>query len=270
MHASAKNPVVAYYDAEAQKEWNRLEECWIEFAVTLDRITSRLGTGERVLDLGGGPGRYALALTQRGHAVDLIDLSPAAIALAGEKAQEQQISLRRAAVGDARDLSEYGPNSFDAVLCLGPLYHLVDRRDRDRVRDEVARVLRPWGVAFFACLSTLAPMHFACKRPELFAELAPTATLAASQDEFRVEAGGAFFTEAVFLHPDGLDDEFSAPGLEVVEVFGAESLFAQSESALGKLAEGERDRVLEIARAHASSRAARYTSEHLVVVMQKP
>ena len=36
--------------------------------------------GDRILDIGGGPGRYAIRFAQRGCAVTLVDLSPGNIA----------------------------------------------------------------------------------------------------------------------------------------------------------------------------------------------
>jgi len=61
----------------------------------------------------------------------------------------------RTAVGDARAL-DLPDASADAVLLLGPLYHLVDRADRAAAIREAARILRPGGPLFAAAISRWA------------------------------------------------------------------------------------------------------------------
>jgi SAM-dependent methyltransferase len=70
----------------------------------------------RVLDVGGGPGRYALELQQAGYVVDLID------PLEAHVSQARAAGVRATSVGDARKL-EIANDSVDVVLLLGPLYH---------------------------------------------------------------------------------------------------------------------------------------------------
>src|SRR5207253_5707878 len=53
----------------------------------------------------------------------------------------------RAELGDARQL-DIADESFDAVLLLGPLYHLTDRGDRVRALREAGRVAKPGCLVF--------------------------------------------------------------------------------------------------------------------------
>jgi SAM-dependent methyltransferase len=62
----------------------------------------------------------------------------------------------RTAVGDARDL-DLEDASVEAVLLLGPLYHLRRRADRLRALAEARRVVRPGGPVFAAAISRWAP-----------------------------------------------------------------------------------------------------------------
>lgn len=85
-----------------------------------------------VADIGGGPGAYAFWLGGLGYRVHLIDLVPLHV----EQAMSMSVihprhRLASAAVGDARQLP-FADGTMDAVLLLGPLYHLVDRSDRVR------------------------------------------------------------------------------------------------------------------------------------------
>src|SRR5215212_5220861 len=91
-----------------------------------------------VLDVGGGPGVYARWLTERGYEVHLVDPVPLHV----EQAQGADPKPASATIGDARKLD--WPNArVDAVLLLGPLYHLTERDDRLQALREAHRVLRP-------------------------------------------------------------------------------------------------------------------------------
>jgi ubiquinone/menaquinone biosynthesis C-methylase UbiE len=93
----------------------------------------------RVVDVGGGSGVHAEWLAADGHVVELVDPVPLHVE------QASRVPGVTARHGDARDLPMPGA-SADAVLLLGPLYHLVEREDRVRALREAARVVRPGGV----------------------------------------------------------------------------------------------------------------------------
>jgi SAM-dependent methyltransferase len=95
------------------------------------------GSG-RVADIGGGPGTHASHLAGLGYEVVLVDPVPGHIEHASADAG---FSSR---LGDARDLP-LPDASFDAVLLMGPLYHLPDAADRQLALREALRVLRPGG-----------------------------------------------------------------------------------------------------------------------------
>jgi SAM-dependent methyltransferase len=88
------------------------------------------------------------------HLVDPVDLH---LEQAREaSARQPDAPLAGVAPGDARALP-FGDGSADAVLLLGPLYHLPDANDRDRALREARRVLRPGGVVLAAAISYFAP-----------------------------------------------------------------------------------------------------------------
>src|SRR5437868_5547505 len=83
-----------------------------------------------VLDVGGGAGAYAYWLAGLGYTVHLVDAMPLHVEQAEQAAREHPLSpLASIRVGDARRLDQ-PTGSADAVLLLGPLYHLTDRADR--------------------------------------------------------------------------------------------------------------------------------------------
>ncbi len=77
-----------YYDDSPQREWERLERHRTEFAVASRVLTDTLpAPPASLLDVGGGPGRYALMLAEYGYLVTLLDLSQKNLAFARGKAE---------------------------------------------------------------------------------------------------------------------------------------------------------------------------------------
>ena len=112
----------------------------------------------RVLDVGGGPGVYAGRLARAGYDVSLVDVLPLHVAQAVERSATQADAPFEADVGDARDLSKFGDASVDAVLLLGPLYHLTERLERVEALAEARRVLCVGGVVVAVAISRYASL----------------------------------------------------------------------------------------------------------------
>jgi len=108
-----------------------------------------------VLDVGGAAGRYAVPLAAQGYAVHLVDPVPLHVEQARQASADADRPLAAVLMGDARALP-YDRGSADAVLLLGPLYHLVERDDRLAALREARRVLRPGGVVVAAAISRWA------------------------------------------------------------------------------------------------------------------
>ena len=159
---------VRYYDQASEREWERLEQGWVEFHINLHFINAHLAPASRVLDVGAGPGRYAIELAKHGHRVYVGDLSPEQVRLAREKIKESGVSAHIEAVQvlDVRDLGHLSDASFDAVLALGPFYHLQTYNERKQAAEEIARLLKPGGVAFAAFIPRPAFMTAALLEPD--------------------------------------------------------------------------------------------------------
>ena len=79
-----------FYDKNVQGEWERLGvRHRTEFAVTLLALKEFLPSAPaKLIDIGGGPGRYALTLAKLGYEVTLGDLSEGNLAFARQKTHE--------------------------------------------------------------------------------------------------------------------------------------------------------------------------------------
>jgi ubiquinone/menaquinone biosynthesis C-methylase UbiE/predicted enzyme related to lactoylglutathione lyase len=168
-----------------------------------------------VADVGGGPGRYAIWLAERGYRVHLVDPVPLHIDQARNAAAGRPVAeLLRADVGDARTLP-MSDGSVDAVLLLGPLYHLTERADRVQALAEARRVCRPGGAIIAAAISrfasTLDGLRGGYLDDPVFAHIA-----AGDRRDGRHQnptADPAYFTTAYFHRPEELAAELVAAGL---------------------------------------------------------
>ena len=88
MNVTNFNKIKNYYSLF--DEWNRLEnpEGRLEFEIVIDTIRQYLPAHATVFDLGSGPGRYAVAISNQGHKLYLADLSPALINIAQDKIRQ--------------------------------------------------------------------------------------------------------------------------------------------------------------------------------------
>ncbi len=266
------DPVRRFYDQDPAREWQRLSDNWLEFEITRHFIRRHLTAKPAfILDVGGGPGRYAIDLARQGHKVDLLDLSPGNIALAQKQAAAARARLNRAEVADARDLGHLVPDSYDMVLCLGPLYHLTEAAEHAQVVRQCLAVARPGAVLFFAFLSRYAPYHFTLKtapaelphRAERFREILAQGAYQPSSE------ADDFFTEAYFIDPAAIGNFMAGFSMTHLETFGAESLAAQSDPKLRDLDPALRGTCLAELIHLATSPAALHGSEHIVYVGQK-
>ena len=160
--------VAATYNENPLHEWNRLERDayhTLEFTVTWHYLRKYLPAQGKVLDAGGGPGRYTLALCRSGYEVVLYDLSQGELELAKEKfrAEPQEVQQRLSAVvqGDLRDMAEFSDRTFDAVLCLGgPLSHIPDEAGRRAATAELVRVVKPGAIVCLVGVGRLAVLRW--------------------------------------------------------------------------------------------------------------
>lgn len=170
-----------------------------------------------VLDVGGGPGTYASQLARGGYRVVLVDL------LAAHVEEARTDPSFEAQVGDARAL-EHGDASFDAVLLMGPLYHLTERGDRLRALREAHRVLRPGGRLVAVSISRYASLFDGLTRnrrePKFWNVI--ERDLHDGQHRTPDPDRPEWFTTAYFHHPDELRAEVAEAGFDVEAMLGIE------------------------------------------------
>ena len=160
--------------------------------------------GRRILDVGTGTGRAAIALAKRGAIVTAVDASAEMLEVAQRRASEASTSVAFAR-GDAHRL-EFPDRAFDAVVCLRVLMHTPDWRGSLR---ELCRVSSGRVVFDYPSLWSAAALQAATRRVahkfnrsiEAYRVFSSSAVARALQAEgFRVTGEHRQFVLPIALH----------------------------------------------------------------------
>lgn len=217
--------VVDYYSG--YDEENRLGGTYsIEFLRSRDIILRNLKKqSSDILDAGGAAGRYSFWLAGLGHSVTLLDMTPKHIQQAQRTNETSAHKLAGITLGNACALP-YGDETFDVVLLMGPLYHILDREQRVLAIREAYRVLRRGGILFMAFISRFASMLDGFKfglvldgsfRRILDGDLENGAHINNTDNP-------KYFTTAYLHHPDEIDDELQSAGTALHKLYAVEGI----------------------------------------------
>jgi ubiquinone/menaquinone biosynthesis C-methylase UbiE len=146
-----------YFDGFGEKEWERLERTLQgrnNYAVHKRFLDHHIRPGMRVLDIGSGPGRFAIDMVSVGAKVTVADLSQVQLDLARKRLADRGLdghieSFRQL---DVVDLEGIEDGSFDAVVCYGGVLSYTREHHVNGI-GELARVVRPGGVILTSVMS---------------------------------------------------------------------------------------------------------------------
>jgi SAM-dependent methyltransferase len=266
--------VATAYDTLCEKEWQRLDRqayTALEFELTMHCLRRYLPPSGTVLDAGGGPGRYAIALCREGYRVTLLDLSPGNIAVARMQFAAELEAVRKnlqvALVGDIRALP-FADGQFDVVLCLGgPLSHIPEPEGRRQAVSELARAARPGGIVCLTGIGYLAVLRTIMMEFDYELTNGSLDRLLADGNTY-----GPMGMLWHFFRADELRALAETSGLQTLEMAGLESLSTGLEEITNRLREDEAkwNRWQEMLLRHACDPAVVDTAEHMLYIGKKP
>ena len=211
-------------------EDGRLSDQWgqLEFERTKQLLTKYLPQPPAIVcDVGGATGIYSFWLAQKQYHVHLVDPVPDHIEQAKTRAAKTNATnIQTCRVGDARNL-DFEDSLADAVLLMGPLYHLIEKADRIQALIEAKRVLKQSGilvaVAISKFASTIDGFMSGFFKDEVFRKI----MLQDIEDGQHKNPTNnpLYFTDTFFHHPLELTQEvkeagFSKLNMEAIEGFG--------------------------------------------------
>jgi S-adenosylmethionine-dependent methyltransferase len=258
-----------YYDTQVEKEETRLERHQLERDITLRYLGDYLPADGKILEVGAATGAYTLWLAQQGYSVVAVDLTPSLLQRCRERLMvaglESQVDFRLA---DARNLTEVPEKDFEAVLLMGPLYHLVLLADRQRAIQQVYQRLKPGGMVFSSFISRYGLFGDLMNNvPEWIHEQADVRSiLARGYDDDKHPKGGfrGYFSTTSEIIP--LHEEV---GFKTVVLAGSEPCIASNDESYNRLDGVQRQLWLDVLYEISREPTMVAASRHLLYIGQK-
>ncbi|MDK2832894.1 MAG: hypothetical protein PWQ51_1416 [Methanolobus sp.] len=113
---------------------------------SISMLEGLISSSSLILDLGCGNGRFLLPLSRKYNAIGT-DVSPTAVQRAREYLIKSNVEIDKRAECLASSITSipFSGNSFDAILCLGVLQHLLEG-ERKQAISEIKRVMKSGAV----------------------------------------------------------------------------------------------------------------------------
>ena len=261
--------IASFYDMGVAEEDARLEAHQLEHDLTWRFITRYLPPAGSILEIGAGTGRYTLALCRLGYSVTAVDLSAALLERCRRRLAAEQLQNRaQLIVADARDLRAVPSTGFDAVLLMGPLYHLVLEADRVQAVRQATERLRSSGLLFSIFLSRLGILGDLMRRmPEWIERREEVRWLlerGRRPDDQPRDGFRGYFARVSEIKP-----LHEALGIETLALAGVEPAISAEDESYNRLQGTRRDLWLDLLMEVSSDETTVGASRHLLYVGRK-
>lgn len=240
----------------------------LEFERTKHILLAHLPHSGHVIDVGGGPGVYSAWLAAQGYRVQLIDPVPLHV--------EEARRLSDAGtpfdvhLGDARQLP-LDDATADAVVLMGPMYHLVERADRGLALAEAWRVLRPGGILIAAAIGRFAWLCDAVVRDLTREQRVVDSVVASVETGVSTQDPRPQSFHAYFHRPDELRHEIAAAQFESVEIVAVEGIGHLLHEVNQRLTDpSSAEPLLELLHRFEDDPALLGISSHLMAIARRP
>lgn len=264
--------VKEYYNEMAEHELNRLNNPYtsIEYRSSIYLINKYFIKGKKLIDIGSGPGRYSEYLLNKEIQLDLLDLSEESLKIAQKNNESLGYRDCRYFPMSATEIKTFKAESYDNVLCLGPMYHLNNKQDRLDVLNGLYHILKPGGRALIAYINSYGVFRSSITEfPESFVkeDYLPKGikgNLALSHEES--------FTEAFFTNKEHAQSEINQTPFNILSIAGAESFLSGLQSQVADLYKNDNElyqHYLTLASENCELSHYRETTEHIIFVVEK-
>ncbi|HRX58068.1 MAG TPA: class I SAM-dependent methyltransferase [Eubacteriales bacterium] len=262
--------VKTHYDENPEAEWLRLERHPFEFILTTYMMDRFIRPGESILDIGGGPGRYAVHYAKLGCPATLVDLSDGNASFALEQAKKADVSIE-AYAKNCLELEELGLGQFDHVFLMGPLYHLTERADQTRAVQLALNHLKPGGCLYVSFILAFAGILFDLKYGGNIVRDAsnPETRLLIDAISAGEDYRGAAFTSVCFTHQRNILPFMEQFPLIKLSLFGQEGILAPNEADLLTREKAELDCWISLAEKYLEVPELLSLSEHAMYIGRK-
>ena len=181
-------------------------------------------SSSKIVDVGGGTGKYSEWLAKKGHQAHLVEPVTKHLQIAKSRAEKLKKKFF-VHLGESRSL-EFPSNFADLIILHGPLYHLQKKEDRELSIREAKRVLKNNGIilgfAINYTASTLVGLLNGLIHKETFFEMCKeelTTGIHNPPDDFPW-----LLAEAYYHKPEQLKEEFISQDLTYLNTYAVEGM----------------------------------------------
>ena len=261
--------IAASYDRSVEDEDSRLVLHQLEYDLTWRYPTRYLPPTGSILETGAGTGRYTLELCRRGYSVTAVDLSAALLQRCKLRLEAERLHGQvQLVVADARDLHAVVGSTFDVILLMGPLYHLVFQQDRRQAIRQAADRLCSEGLLFSTHLSRLGVLGDLMRRmPEWIKHGEEVRFLLNKGRRPDDQPRGGF--RGYFARVSEIRPLHEALGLQIIVLAGVEPAISADDESYNQLQAPQRDLWLNLLFEVSSDETIVGASRHLLYVGRK-
>lgn len=262
--------IQSYYDTQVASEAERLERHQLERDLTWLYFCDYLPRHGHILEIGAATGAHTRWLAEHGYHVTAVDLSETLL-----RHNHQNLAAAGLAdrvdfhISDARYLDDVPEHGFDAVLIMGPLYHLVDANDRRAAISEAILRLKKGGVLFASFISRLGILGDLMRNVPDWIEKQNDvrSILKYGRDPVEYPRGGF---RGYFVRVDEIEALFTPYGLETLALAAVEPVISADDEAYNQLQGDDRRLWLELLYSISTERDLLAGSRHLLYIARKP
>lgn len=260
-----------YYNTHVTEEDRRLDAHPFEIPMMMHFIDRYLEPGDAILDVACGTGRIADILLKKGFRMGLNDISDENTALVRERLGDHP-GLLFVTRSDALENGDmWQDRRWDAILILGPLYHMISKENRLQVLRRAKAHVKPGGTIFSAFMTRTGALVYGLKKNPagiLYEDGVRKLWNTGTDDRF-VEAT-EWFTNAYFAHPEEVAPLIKEAGLEPLRLAGAEGIFGDRFELYHGLDAHLKQPWMDFIIENCEDRHMIHNAKHLLSVAKKP
>lgn len=261
--------IADFYNNNPQIEHNRLIINQLEFDLTWRFLDLFLPPCGNILEIGAATCRYTLGLLERGYSVTAVDLSFANLKIGKnflhETGSQNNVQF---IVADARDLSIVIQNDYDAVLLMGPLYHLIYEDDRLTALKEAFNRMKIGGIIISSFISRYGIWgEFLKHKPEFIEDQDEIKELLSTGTDHNDWPRRGF--RGYFAKPTEVSPLHESIGFETIKVVGVEPCISADDDSYNKLIGHRRKLFLDLFYRLSDEPSIIGASRHLLYIGKK-
>lgn len=239
----------------------------LEFDTTVHILHQYVLPQATILEMGAGHGAYSLHFARQGHQVLATDLLLGNVQAILAQIEQEKLENVQTCQADATHLDFLTDQRFQAVLCLGPYYHLRSRDLRRLCLLECRRVVDDSGIVAVSYINRAFAVNYLLKLGKGLTKDQYESLM--QPDDCRVDYPDEFFNITHFSTAELIETEIRSCGFEIVEHVGTDGVYGFVPEVLEALDEADYLNFRSYHLRTCSQLSQRSASGHCLVILKK-